>query len=417
MTETRAIAVTGLGLLTALGPDRATSWRRLLAGETGVRRITRFPTAHLRIEVAATVEDERGEAPHYTWRNLDGARRVLREALAQSGLDAEAIAGARLFVATAQGGMYWHQRFRHFEGVTSVTPDSSILATTAAAATAHPERDLFEAMNSEHVGVALAEDLGVEAPVIVVNTACATGATAIQLAVDALRDGECTLALVVGADFSVSAENVARFSLLSALSRRTEPEQTPRPFSESRDGFVLGEGAGALVLERVDAAARRGARPLAYVLGHGDHTENYHRTRSDPSAKGAIACMEAALADAGIPPERIDCVNAHGTGTTENDQNEEKSIQAVFGEHAARVWVTSNKSMIGHTLTAAGVIEAALSVLSVAEDLVPPTRSCEDPGVSLRVANQGAERGVATVISNSFGFGGQNVSVVIAREL
>ena len=413
--EQRAVAVTGVGLLTALGEGREPCWRRLVAGESGVRRITRFPSDNYRVWITAAVEEGFPVAQNHTARNLWGARAVLDEALAQAGLTgAPTLRDANLFVATAQGGLHWHQRHRYLAGAAGRTPPDTFTAQAAAAA---PDRDVRDGLNSEHVGASLGRALHIEAPVSVVNTACATGATAIQLAVDAIRDGECDLALVVGSDFSITDENVARFSLLSALSRQTEPDQAPRPFSESRDGFVMGEGAAALVLERVRTARERGAAPIAYVLGHGDHTENYHRTRSDPTARGAICCMQAALDDAGIPPERIDCVNAHGTGTTENDKNEDVSIHAVFGDHTPAVRVTSNKSMVGHTLTAAGVVEAAFSVLSVAEGVIPPSLNCEDRGVDLNVVTPAAAQGARTVLSNSFGFGGQNVSVVISREL
>jgi 3-oxoacyl-[acyl-carrier-protein] synthase II len=276
--------------------------------------------------------------------------------------------------------------------------------------------DEYALINNEYPALRLAEAFRTEAPPLVVNTACATGATALRLAVDAIRFGECDRALVVASDFSVAAENLVRFSLLSALSRENDPERASRPFSRTRDGFVMGEGAAAFVLESRDALRARGGRALAEVLGHADVTDSFHRTRSDPSSEPVAECMRRAVKDAGLRPEDIDCINAHGTGTVENDRNEDRGIGMVFGERRRSLPVTSNKSMIGHTLTAAGLVEAAFSVLSLRHGIAPPTIHCEDKDERLEidVVNEGARRlPLGSVLTNSFGFGGQNVSIVL----
>src|SRR6202011_3843590 len=205
------------------------------------------------------------------------------------------------------------------------------------------------------VAEALALRFGTKGSPIAASTACATGGTAIQLGVEAIRRGECDAALVVGTDASVNAESLIRFSLLSALSTRNDPPASAsRPFSKDREGFVMAEGAGALVLESLAGARARGAKVLGVVEGCGDVADGFHRTRSSPDGKPIIACMRNALADAGLAPEAVDYINAHGTGTPENDKMEWVGVTAVFGDRAGSIPMSSNKSMIGHSLTAAG---------------------------------------------------------------
>ena len=209
------------------------------------------------------------------------------------------------------------------------------------------------------VGEALAERFGTKGSPVATSTACASGGTAIQLGVEAIRRGEADAALVVGTDASVNAESLIRFSLLSALSTRNDPPSAAsRPFSKDREGFVMAEGAGALVLESLASARARGATVLGVVEGCGEVADGFHRTRSSPDGKPIIACMRSALADAGLAPDAVDYINAHGTGTPENDKMEWVGVSAVFGERAGSIPMSSNKSMIGHSLTAAGTVEA-----------------------------------------------------------
>jgi 3-oxoacyl-[acyl-carrier-protein] synthase II len=226
--------------------------------------------------------------------------------------------------------------------------------------------------------------------------------------------------LVVGTDASVNPESLIRFSLLSALSTRNDPPSAAaRPFSKDRDGFVMAEGAGALVLESLAHARARGAVVLGVVEGCGEAADGFHRTRSSPDGKPIIACMTRALADAGLPPDAIGYVNAHGTGTPENDKMEWVGIAAVFGERAGSLPISSNKSMIGHTLTAAGTIEAIFTLYTMRYGLLPPTINYDtpDPAVPLDcVPNVARPARVAHAISNSFGFGGQNVCLVLGAE-
>jgi 3-oxoacyl-[acyl-carrier-protein] synthase II len=266
----------------------------------------------------------------------------------------------------------------------------------------------------------IADRFGTKGSPVSLSTACSSGATAIQLGVEAIRRGECDATLCIGTDGSVHAEALIRFSLLSALSTQNEPpEGAAKPFSKNRDGFVMGEGAAALVLESAEAAQARGATILGYVLGCGERGDGFHRTRSSPDGAPIIAAIRDAIADAGLTPDDIDYVNAHGTGTPENDKMESMGCMAVMGERMKAVPISSNKSMVGHTLTAAGAVEAVFSLLTIAKGRIPPTinRAVPDPAIPLDVVpNEGRDMTVGVVLSNSFGFGGQNTCLVLGAE-
>jgi len=266
----------------------------------------------------------------------------------------------------------------------------------------------------------LAETFGTKGSPISLSTACASGATAIQLGVEAIRRGEVDAALCVATDSSVNPETLVRFSLLSALSTQNDqPQGASKPFSKNRDGFVMAEGAGALVLESYEAAVARGATILGVIAGCGELTDSFHRTRSSPDGKPIIGCVRKTLADAGMTPEQIDYINAHGTSTPENDKMEYLGVSTVFGERLKDIPISSNKSMIGHTLTAAGAIEAVVSALTIQNQRIPPTinYALPDPAIPLDVVpNVARDAKVKRVISNSFGFGGQNTCLVITGE-
>jgi 3-oxoacyl-[acyl-carrier-protein] synthase II len=268
------------------------------------------------------------------------------------------------------------------------------------------------------VGEHLAARFGTRGAPLAISTACATGASAIQLGVEAIRRGEADAALAIGGDGTVSPEALIRFSLLSALSTRNDdPARASRPFEKTRDGFVMSEGAACLVLESLDHARARGATVLGILRGCGEKSDSFHRTRSNPDGGAIIKAMRNAIADAGLEPSDISYVNAHGTGTPENDKMETLGMRAVFGNDAPPI--SSNKSMIGHTLSAAGAIEAAFSLLAIRDQKLPPTinHAEPDPAITLDVVpNQARAAKVAHILSNSFGFGGQNVCLVISGE-
>jgi 3-oxoacyl-[acyl-carrier-protein] synthase II len=413
-----AVAVTGIGLVTPLGFGVATNWAALIAGRSGIRRITRFPTAHLKTTIAGQVdlpEDTARATP------LCSAERVERmgaiaaeEALAVAGLGGDRFPGP-LFLGMPPVEVEWPQRFALARAV-RVNDSAAPLRYGALVAAAAGRRDLFEGFLFGGVGERLADRFGTEGAPISLTTACATGASAIQLGVEAIQRGETRAALCIGAEGSVQPEGLIRFSLLSALSTRNEdPAAAARPFDRTRDGFVMSEGAAALVLESLQAARARGAEVLGLVLGCGERADSFHRTRSNPDGGAIIGAMRAAIADAGLDPADIDYVNAHGTGTPENDKMETLGMLAVFGEEQPPP-ISSNKSMIGHTLSAAGAVEAVFSLLTIRDGLLPPTinHTTPDPAIPLDVVpNTAREAKVRRVLSNSFGFGGQNVCLLL----
>src|SRR5262249_32704871 len=266
----------------------------------------------------------------------------------------------------------------------------------------------------------LSERFGTQGSPISLSTACASGATAIQLGVEAIRRGETDAALCAGTDASVNPEALVRFSLLAALSTQSEPpEAAAKPFAATRDGFVMAEGAGALVLESLEAARARGADILGVIEGCGEMADSFHRTRSSPDGKPIIGAMRHALADGGRDAGEIDYINPHGTGTPENDKMEYLGVAAVFGERAKTIPISSNKSMIGHTLSAAGAIEAIFTFLTLEHQRIPPTINylVPDPAIPLDVVpNAARDATVRCALSNSFGFGGQNVALMLSRE-
>ena len=413
------VVVTGLGVVTSLGTGKADNWRKLTAGASGIHAITRFPTDALKTRIAGTVDFipvDQIDAQSISQRLAEIAA---TEAVAESGISARGDFPGPLFLAVPPAEMEWPQR--------------QVLAQAAGANHAVTPRDLlrvadagrcpitFERFEFASVADHLAEVFGTKGSPISLSTACASGATAIQLGVEAIRRGEAEAALCIGTDGSVNPESLIRFSLLSALSTANEPPQgAAKPFAKNRDGFVLAEGAGALVLESLDHATARGARILGVVAGCGEMADSFHRTRSSPDGKPIIGCMRNAIADAGLTPDDIDYVNPHGTGTPENDKMECLGVMAVFGERGKGIPVSSNKSMVGHTLSAAGAVEAVFTLLtSLDRGRLPPTSNYQipDPAIPLDVVpGRARDARIRHALSNSFGFGGQDVSLVMSRE-
>ena len=409
------VVVTGMGVITSLGQGQADNWRALTSGVSGIRRISRFPIGGLKTTVAGTVDfvpvDEMS-APALSERI---AELVIEEALAEAAIGRPGDFPGPLFLAFPPVEMEWAQRAELAAaggGNTAVTYDDLLRAAGTGKFARWYERFLFSSV-AEH----LADRFGTKGAPIGTNTACASGGTAIQLGVEAIRRGECEVALCVGTDASINPESLIRFSLLSALSTRNDPPSSAaRPFSKDRDGFVMAEGGGALVIESLAHAWARGAKVLGVLEGCGEKADGFHRTRSSPDGKPIIACMQHALDDAGLAPEQVDYVNAHGTGTPENDKMEWLGVSAVFGERASTLPISSNKSMIGHTLTAAGTVEAVFSLLTIKHGRLPPTINYDTPDPALPldcVPNVARDATVRHAISNSFGFGGQNVCLVL----
>ncbi len=409
------VAVTGIGVVTSLGVGKADNWAALTSGRSGIHPITRFPIDHLNTRIAGTVDflpssDKGASALTYELAETAG-----REAIAESGLDPDDFGGP-LFLASPPVELDWRERFSLYNTGTEGSASDRLLTV----ARNLPTLDIFETSQFGSIAARLADEFGTRGLPITLSTACASGATAIQLGVEAIRRGECDRALSIGADGSVTAEALIRFSLLSALSTHNDiPEKASKPFSKDRDGFVIAEGSAALVLESLESALARGATVLGILQGCGEKADDFHRTRSKPDGSPAIGAVKAALSDAGLGENGIAYVNAHGTSTPENDKMEHLSLSTVFGERMRTTPISSNKSMIGHTLSAAGAIEAAFSLLTIREGVIPPTINYDnpDPAIELDVVpNRKRDADVATVLSNSFGFGGQNTCLVMARE-
>jgi 3-oxoacyl-[acyl-carrier-protein] synthase II len=412
------VAVTGIGIVTSLGVGKTDNWAKLTAGQSGIRRITRFPTEGLRTTIAGAVNDVYQDymppAEHSEHMGIIAGE----EAIAEAGIGGNGRFPGPLFLALPPLEIEW--RYRIDMADQAQLKDDAGYSDLAGVAREPRFAPIYDSLKYGIIGEHLAVHFGTEGSPIALNTACASGASAIQEGVEAIRRGECQAALAVGADGSLTPEALIRFSLLSALSTQNDPpQQASKPFSKNRDGFVLAEGAAALVLEDFDHARARGARVLGIIEGCGEKSDSFHRTRSSPDGKPIIACMRNALADAGVEPTDVDYINAHGTSTPENDKMEHLGVTTVFGEHVRNIAMSSNKSMIGHTLTAAGVVEAAFSLLTLQHQRIPPTinYNVPDPAIQIDVVpNVARDARVRRAISNSFGFGGQNVSLVMAQE-
>ena len=411
------VVVTGMGVVTSLGAGKTDNWKKLTAGESGIRTVTRFPIDGLKSTMAGTVDFVTVDPSSSTALTERLADIATEEALEQAGIGRRGDFPGPLFLAVAPVEVEWPQRIEVGRGVGK--PDFSVddvLAISGGGKYAsYHHRFMFGSVAGH-----LAEKFGTKGSPISLSTACASGATAIQLGVEAIRRGETDAALCVATDGSVNPEALIRFSLLSALSTQNDPPQAAsKPFSKNRDGFVMAEGAGTLVLESYEAAVARGARILGVVAGCGELTDSFHRTRSSPDGKPIIGCVRKTLADAGMAPEQIDHINAHGTATPENDKMEYLGISAVFGERAKQIPVSSNKSMVGHTISASGAVEAIFSLLTLEHQRIPPTINYEipDPAIPFDVVpNKARDARVTAVMSNSFGFGGQNASLILTRE-
>jgi 3-oxoacyl-[acyl-carrier-protein] synthase II len=407
-----------MGVVTSLGRGLEENWAALTAGRSGIRSITRFPVAHLRTTMAGMIDFLKADPHSGAELSYLAASMAAEEAIAMAGIGSAGNFPGPLYAATPPVEMEWSARRRIYQGVEAESGDA-YMQMAAERRTANDEDEYLHTLFGFVAG-RLAERFGTSGAPIALSTACASGATAIQLGVEAIRRGDSTAALCVGTDCSVNAEAVIRFSLLSALSSANEnPEEASKPFSKNRDGFVIAEGAAALVLEDYDAAIARGAKVLAVMRGVAEKADDFHRTRSKPDGSAIIGAIRASIEDAGLSPDAIDYVNAHGTGTPENDKMEAMALEAVLGERARRVPVSSNKSMIGHTLSAAGALEAAITIATLRNGVIPPTinHRIPDPAIDLDVVpNVARTAQVSVALSNSFGFGGQNACLVIAAE-
>lgn len=409
------IAVTGMGIVTSLGRGKEENWIKIVEGQSGIRHITRFPTEGLRTTIAGTVES-RTDKPYSVYDlACEISEDVIAEALNQAGLVDQQVFGGPLFIATPPSEFEWpllSELYRHGMPLTSGSAYTRMLAAARTGSFARFARELEFASIADRMQARF----GTTGEPVSICTACASGATAIQMGVEAIRRGETERALCAAVDATVHPEGLVRFSLLSALSAKADaPSKVSRPFSRNRDGFVIAEGGAAIILESYSAARARGAEIIGFVLGCGEKADHYHRTRSKPDGTAIIGAIRNAIADAGV--EHVDYVNAHGTSTPENDKMEYLSLRVVFGERLDKIPISSNKSMIGHTLIAAGLVEAVVSLMTLGEGILPPTINYEDPDPELPldvVPNVARRQKVDLILSNSFGFGGQNACLVFS---
>jgi 3-oxoacyl-[acyl-carrier-protein] synthase II len=411
----RRVVVTGTGALTALGQDVASTWEGLLAGRSGVAGITQFDPERLNVKIAAEVKDfdasgvlDRKEMRR-TDRYIQFALVTARQALDQAGLpgrlDDDLAARTGVIFGSGLGGV--HTLFDNVLVMGERGPDRI--------------SPFFIPMGIANVGAGqVAIMTGAIGPNFATVSACATGGHAIGEAWETIRRGDADVMICGGVEAGVHEATVGGFASMKALSTRNhDPEGASRPFDKGRDGFVIGEGSGALILEALEHADARGATPLAELVGYGATADASHITLPAPGGIGAVRAARRALEKAGMDPSEIAHVNAHATSTPEGDKAELQAIRTIFGEHAANVAVTANKSMIGHTLGAAGAIEAIATLLAMRDGRVPPTINLVDPddngaGLDLTPLVAGT-RPIAAAMSNSFGFGGQNTALVFRR--
>ena len=408
----RRVVITGLGLVTPLGIGVDETWSALCEGRSGIGEITRFDTTEFTTKIAGEVKDFNAEDflpkkdANRTEKFIAYAVAGARMALENARLTIDDTNGPRVGVITGCG----------LGGL-------EMLETTARTVQEKgPKRcspffiprligNMAPGMISIH--------LGAKGPNISVATACAAGAHAIGDACNTILRGQADAMITGGVESVITPTCVAGFNAMKALSTRNDdPQKASRPFDRDRDGFVVGEGAGILILEELDHALDRGATILAEMAGYGQSGDGYHMTSPSPDGDGMIRCMQAALDSAGITCEAIDYINAHGTSTPLNDLYETRAIKKVFGDFAPRIPISSTKSMTGHLLGGAGGIETSFTVLALKNSIIPPTINLENPGEECDldyVPKVARQADIAYAMSNSFGFGGTNASLVVKR--
>jgi 3-oxoacyl-[acyl-carrier-protein] synthase II len=399
------VLITGLNVISSLGLDLQTSWENLLAGKSGIKKITLFDPSGLQTQIAAQVPDSfeafaEGKIKKRLARQMTRVSRMClvcaQEAIAKSGIQFENIDKSRVAVIL---------------GVVN-TGNSSVEKDTDA------KNRIIKGMNNS-MAAWISIEYGLTGPSFTVSTACASSSYAIGLGYDMIKNGQADIVIAGGADSIINPEEISGFNELFALSVENDPpEKASRPFSKNRDGFVIGEGAGIMILESETSAKTRNAQIQGELAGYAFTNEGYNIMAPQKDGEGMAQTMELALKKSGIDKSEIGYINAHGTSTTLNDKYETMAIKSVFGEHAYKVPVSSNKSMIGHTVGAAGVIEGAFTVLSILHSKLPPTINLHEPDPELDldyVPNISREKIFNTALSNSFAFGGHNVTLVFRK--
>jgi 3-oxoacyl-[acyl-carrier-protein] synthase II len=411
----RRVVITGMGMLTAVGNDVPSTWAAMVEGRSGIARITAFDPSRLQAQVGGEVKgfDPSGVLDKKDARRFDryiqlglvAARQAMDQAGLPSRVEGDEAQRTGVILGTGLGGVG-----TLVEGITTN-------------ALRGPDRisPFLIPMGIPNVGAGqVAISFGMTGPNFTTVSACATGGHAIGEAFETIRRDDADTMLAGGSEAGIYEPLMGGFDSMRALSRRNDdPEGASRPFDQARDGFVPGEGSGVVVLEELEHALARGATPLAEILGYGATADASHITLPAPGGIGAVRAAQRALAKAGLEPTDIAHVNAHATSTPEGDKSELQAIRTIFGDHAERLSITANKSMIGHTLGAAGAIETIMTVQTIREGCVPPTINLHDvdpAGVGLNLTPNVAQRhDIPIALSNSFGFGGQNSALIFRR--
>ncbi len=409
----RRVVITGMGVVTSLGKDVETFWSQLVAGKSGISRIESFEVSDYQSQIGAEIKDfnpenyiEKKETKKMD-RYVQLAIAASQEALRNANLDVRSLPDperAGVYIGSGIGGLgTFEDQYKILleRGPRRVSPFFIPM--------------MIANMASGWVSILT----GAKGPNSTSVTACASGTNSIGDAFHIIQRDEADIMITGGAESTIRPSGYAGFCNMRAMSTRNdEPERASRPFDVDRDGFVMGEGAGVIVLEEYEHAKARGANIICEVIGYGMSGDAHHLTDPAPDGEGAARCMKYALRSAGIDGSAVDYVNAHGTSTPVGDKNESKAIQTVFGDHASKLLVGSTKSMTGHLLGAAGGVEAIISALTITKGIIPPTINIDnqDPVCVLDyVANVAREKKVDVAMSNSFGFGGHNATIIMKR--
>jgi 3-oxoacyl-[acyl-carrier-protein] synthase II len=412
MNEQRRVVVTGLGLVSPLGTGVEKNWQAILEGRSGIRKITRFATDGFSSRIA-------GEVPDFKAEDFIESKEIKKmDLFIQFALGAAAM-------SMEDSGLKIEGEFANEVGViigVGLCGLDTIEVTHKALLDGGPRKispffipKVISNLAAGHIAIRY----GAKGVNWTPTSACASGTHAIGEAFHLIRRGLQDAVIAGGAEACITPLGVGGFSSMKALSTRNdEPERASRPFDKERDGFIVGEGSGVLILEEREQALKRGAKIYAEVIGYAANGDAHHMTAPSPDGEGAARCMRLALKDAGVTPSDIDYINAHGTSTEYNDANETTAIKTVFGEHAAKVAVSSTKSMTGHLLGAAGAVEGVYSALALYHGVLPPTINYEipDPACDLDyVPNKARKADIKVALSNSFGFGGTNACAIFRR--
>lgn len=408
----RRVVITGCGVISSLGQDVDTFWKNILDGKSGVSRIESFDTSEHATKIAAEVKDFNPEnfmdkkdikrTDRFVQFGVAAAKMALQHAKLE--ITEENAHQVGVYVGSGIGGLHtWEEQYQVMlkRGPRRVSPF------------------FIPMMIANMASGVISIETGAKGPNSAPITACATGTHAVGDAFNIIRRGQAEVMIAGGTEATITPLAFAGFNASKALSTRNdEPEKASRPFDAQRDGFVMGEGAGVLILESLEHALKRGAPIICEIAGYGLTGDAYHLTQPAPGGEGAARAMAMALQDAGLPPEAVDYINAHGTSTPYNDKYETMAIKTVFGEHAYKLAVSSTKSMTGHLLGAAGAVEAIVTALAIRDQIMPPTINYEfpDPECDLDyVPNRARKGNIRVALSNSLGFGGHNATILLKK--